>query len=173
MQSWTDFYEMTGGAAATLLGLLFVSVSVNAQAILGATHQHPRRMAEQGFQNYLAVLMISLLVLFPHMDNRSLGISILCVVGIWAAWVLARMYSTLMGPRATESRFAAARRFLSSVIGYSILIYSAARMALGQGDYHQLLAVSLILLLFSATAVSWELLTSIAREKSAAPKDPP
>ncbi len=40
MQSWQQFYEMIGGAGATLLGLLFVSVSLNAEQILGPTHKH-------------------------------------------------------------------------------------------------------------------------------------
>ena len=36
MQAWSSYYATIGGAAATLLGLLFVAVSVNASAALGA-----------------------------------------------------------------------------------------------------------------------------------------
>jgi len=34
LSEWHDFYLLTGTAAATLLGLLFVAVSLNAEIIL-------------------------------------------------------------------------------------------------------------------------------------------
>ncbi len=84
MQGWHDFYEMIGGAAATLLGLLFVSVSLNAEIILGPAHRHSKRLAEQAFQNYLCVLLVSLLVAFPGISMLSLGNAMFWATVVWS-----------------------------------------------------------------------------------------
>ena len=41
MQPWTQFYATIGTAAATLLGLLFVVVSINVSAALGPEEPSP------------------------------------------------------------------------------------------------------------------------------------
>ena len=171
MQGWSSFYEMLGGAAATLLGLLFVSVSLNAEIILGATHQHSRRLAEQAFQNYMAVLIISLLVLFPEMSVISFGYSILWTTGFWGLWVVYRMYQVMRTqPPAKESRLRALRRYVPSLAGFGALIFAGIRM-IHAGDYTVLTAVGVLVLLISATVASWELLIKVAEEKFAARKE--
>jgi hypothetical protein len=60
MQVWFGFYAVAGGAAATLMGLLFVAVSINAAAILNEARGHLQRLAEQAFQNCATVLLVSL-----------------------------------------------------------------------------------------------------------------
>ncbi|HEX4302809.1 MAG TPA: hypothetical protein VHZ78_08445 [Rhizomicrobium sp.] len=171
MQTWTTFYEMLGGAAATLLGLLFVSVSLNAEAILGAAHQHTKRLAEQAFQNYLCVLLISLLVCFPGMRPASLGQSVLWTTGIWAFWVVSRIYLVLTGPVADESRIRSLRRYITTFIGFGALICGGVMLLLGQGDYTDFIGIGAILLLISATVVSWELLIRIAERRYAPRRD--
>jgi hypothetical protein len=70
---WVDFYTVSGAAAASLLGLLFVAVSINAAESLGPGAGNSGRFAEQAFQNYLATLIISLLSLMPEMPATILG----------------------------------------------------------------------------------------------------
>jgi hypothetical protein len=65
MQTWASFFAATGGASATLLGLLFVAISVNVSATLGPQEPLTRRLAEQAFHNYLIVMLLSFLGLFP------------------------------------------------------------------------------------------------------------
>jgi hypothetical protein len=171
MQGWINFYEMIGGAAATLLGLLFVSVSLNADVILGPTHRHSKRLAEQAFQNYLCVLLVSLLVAFPGMSLTALGQSMLWTTTIWGAWVVLRMYQVVTGDASGESRVRSLRRYLPTLLGFGALVYAASRMTLRQGDYTDYVAIGTILLLIAATVVSWELLIRVAEEKFAARKD--
>ena len=52
---------------------------------------------------------------------------------------------------------------LTSLIGFGMLLFAALRMALNWGDDYNWLAASTLVLMFSATTVSWELLTRIAR----------
>jgi hypothetical protein len=162
MRPWFEFYSVVGGAAATLMGLLFVSVSINAPAIIGAGQDHTKRLAEQAFQNYYAVIIVSLLVLFPQITLPHLGIAIFCVTAAPGAWLLVRLYLTL-SRRTGESRLHALRRYFSPLIGFGLLLFCASSMSLGRADYRNRLAISVLVLLFSATVVSWELLIRISR----------
>jgi hypothetical protein len=171
MQPWINFYDMIGGAAATLMGLLFVSVSVNALTIMGAGHKHSKRLAEQAFQNYLAVLVISLIALIAGISAPSYGYSILGATASWSFWVLLRVYLSLSEPGVHESRIWLFRRYLASLAGFGLLVYSGIQMVRGKGYYAQDVAIALLVLLISATVQSWRLLISIAEEKYAAGKD--
>src|ERR1700733_12677662 len=118
MQAWSEFYAVIGGAAAALLGLLFVVVSMNAAATLGAGRGSSKRLAEQAFQNYLAVMMVSLLALYPQMSPHTFGAITLCVIALWAVWVLVRLYQAFSSPDDHEPRLLALRRHFSTVTGF-------------------------------------------------------
>jgi len=165
MQGWSSFYETLGGAAAALLGLLFVSVSVRAEQILGARHSHARRIAEQAFQNYLAVLLVSLVSLMPNVGTVSLGFTLLYSLGAWAVWVIIRVYQTLVRWRAEETKVLTLRRYIASIGGFGTLIYAGVFLARGHDEYRDLVPIGALILLVSATIVSWELLISVARER--------
>ncbi|HEY2070061.1 MAG TPA: hypothetical protein VGG48_10945 [Rhizomicrobium sp.] len=165
MQIWFGFYSVVAGMAATLMGLLFVSVSINAAAILGDAHENEKRLAEQAFANYLAVLLVSLFAIFPTLTISQLGSSALAVTALGSVWVLVRLYQVVMSPQESGLRLQALRRQFSSLLGYGMLIYAAARMAFGPGDTRNLFGVAVIVLLSSATAVSWGLLLKLAKEK--------
>ena len=169
MQSWQQFYEMLGGAAATLLGLLFVSVSLNAETILGPAHKHSKRLAEQAFQNYLAVLLVSLLAAYPDMGPISFGSNLLWIAGIWGAWAISRALPALTELRDRPS-FGSARRYLATLTGFGVLVYGGWRM-IAEKTYHaDYIAVGAIVLLISATIVSWDLLIKLAQEKYQDPR---
>jgi hypothetical protein len=165
MQAWQNFYEMLGGAGATLLGLLFVSVSMNADIILGSTHMQSRRLAEQAFQNYLAVLVVGLLVCLPGNGRDSLGYTLLSISAMWAGWAAFRLVSTLRHPIIGDTRRNVMRRYLATLAGLGMIAYAALDLVTGKGDQMTYIAVGAMLLLISATIASWELLTKVAEEK--------
>ncbi|MGA3156402.1 MAG: hypothetical protein ABSE43_02395 [Steroidobacteraceae bacterium] len=161
MQDWFGFYALTGGAAATLLGLLFVAVSINAPLILGPGRESTRRMAEQAFQNYSAVIVISLVALFPRITVAHFGLAVLGVTAASGAWALIRLYLTLARPDG-GSRTYSLRRHLPSIAAFGMLLYSAATMFISSEDHRDLLASAIVVLLSSATLVAWELLVRIS-----------
>jgi len=170
MQAWQNFYEMLGGAGATLLGLLFVSVSLNAEIILGSTHLQSRRLAEQAFQNYLAVLVVGLLVCLPGNNRESLGYTLLSISAIWAGWAVYRMVSTLRSPIVGDTHRNVLRRYLATLVGFGMIAYAAISVTTGKDDKLIYIAVGAMLLLISATIASWELLTKVAEDKFKAEK---
>jgi len=167
MQAWFGFYTVIGAAAATLTGLLFVALSMNAAVALSKGPEGSRRLAEQAFENYLAVLMVSLLSLYPDMTLLSFGRITLMVVASWTVWVLIRLYQAASEPSVHETRWVALRRHLSTMVGFGLLIYAAARMAWDGKDTRDTLAAANIVLLFSATEKAWGLLNRIAMARKA------
>jgi hypothetical protein len=165
MQAWFNFYGVIGATAATLMGLLFVALSMNAVAALGRGPQGSRRLAEQAFENYLAVLMVSLLALFPDMSLITFGRVTLVVTGTWTVWVVVRLYQAATVLSVHETRMVAIRRHVSTLIGFGLLIYSAGRMGLDGNDMRDTMAAADIALLFSATEKAWGLLNRIATAK--------
>ena len=162
MQAWSTFYSVIGTAAAALMGLLFVVISVNAPETLGPGRDVSRRLAEQAFQNYLVVLIASLLALMPAMSTRTFAWVVLAVIAIWIAWVFIRIYQVLAGPGHLDTRLSNVRRHVPSLIGFGLVTYSALDMTLTQDDEHHLFASGTIVLLFAATAVSWQFLGAVA-----------
>jgi hypothetical protein len=166
MQSWTQFYATIGTVAAALLGLLFVVVSINVSVTLGSEDPVSRRLTEQAFQNYLAVMMVAFLALFPGINTTTFGMVTLITTAGWAAWVVVRLYQTLALHIRRRSWIYSLRRHVSSLIGFGIMFAAAFRMALNWGEPFNLFAASTLVLLFSATTVSWELLRRMANRPS-------
>ena len=162
MHDWFTFYAVIGAASATLTGLLFVALSMNAAVALSRGPEGSRRLAEQAFENYLAVLMVSLLALFPDMTPTHDGRITLMDTATWTAWVVVRLYQAAAEPSAHETRAVALRRHLTTLIGFGLLIYSAGRLAIDGTDTRDTLAAATIVLLFSATEKAWGLLGRIA-----------
>jgi hypothetical protein len=166
MQAWAAVYSVTGASAATLLGLLFVAVSIHSGA-LSRMHQNSRLLAEQAFQNYLLVMLVSLLALFPSLSLVELGYATLGLTALRSAWAVVRTYRAAMQPYGETSRLQSLRRLFSSLIGFVLLIAASARMAGGWRDSQTTFASAILVLLFAATIVAWELLLRIAGEKRA------
>jgi hypothetical protein len=165
MQAWSTFYAVSAGAAATLLGLLFVAVSMNAAAVLRDEHGDSQRLAEQAFQNYLTVLLISLLALFPQLTLTDFSTSALGLTALAAFWVLVRLYLVLTKPLDRGAKLFSFRRHLLSLAGFAMLIGSAVRMLTTREDHRTWIAAGVIMLIAAATTVSWELLARIARAR--------
>jgi hypothetical protein len=100
LADWTAFYTLMGGAAATLLGLLFVALSVR----LNIFHQREvadvRDFAAFTFGTFLVAIAVAGLAIAPHPHRSTLALSLL-LVGIAAFFgivVVARLWIRLNDP---------------------------------------------------------------------------
>ncbi len=166
MQLWAQFYATIGTAAAALLGLLFVVVSINVSVALGPEEVVARPLTEQAFQNYLTVMLVAFLALFPGITTRTFGMVALITSAASSVWATVRLYQTLALNTRRRSWIYSLRRHVSSLIGFAILLVSASRMALNWGGSYNWFAASTLVLLFSATEASWGLLKRIAAHAS-------
>jgi len=85
---WHEFFVAAVGASAALLGLLFVTISINLEQIL--KHRHLPGRAAGTLGTLLSVLVVCSFGLAPGQSNRALGVEILAtgaVVATQAIWV--------------------------------------------------------------------------------------
>ncbi|HEY2835802.1 MAG TPA: hypothetical protein VGI89_04470 [Rhizomicrobium sp.] len=125
-----------------------------------------RRLAEQAFQNYLVVLMASLIALMPGISRSTFGMVTLMVIAVWILWVFIRLYQVMAASGGMATRISNLRRHLPSLIGFGLITYAATTMALTPDDQRINFASGTIVLLFAATAVSWQFLGAIAQTEA-------
>ena len=104
---WSGFYTLMGSAAATLLGLLFVAVSMRLNIFHQSEVADVRDFAAFTFGTFLVAIAVAGLAIAPHAHRFTLAVSLL-VIGVAAfcaiAWI-ARVWIRLNFP-ATGSRSA-------------------------------------------------------------------
>ncbi|MFN8590569.1 MAG: hypothetical protein U0031_03830 [Thermomicrobiales bacterium] len=91
LDQWTGYFTLAGGAAATLLGLLFVAVSMRLEIFRQGPGSHVRLFASFTFSQFLIAAAIAGMALSPHENpNRlatALGITAVCGVVTALNWV--------------------------------------------------------------------------------------
>ena len=80
------FYSLVGEAAATLLGLLFVSVTFNRQILEPSSGSTHRRHAENIFRQFVFLVWLSLTMLLP-LTPLELGWSLLLQSLCFFIWI--------------------------------------------------------------------------------------
>jgi len=78
---WQAFYQMTGGAAATLTGLLFIVASLTTGRQVSVTSAGVRLFTTPTVFHLVSVLVISALMLAPDGEGRSQS----AIITVWSA----------------------------------------------------------------------------------------
>jgi hypothetical protein len=170
LERWHDFHLMSGTAAATLIGLLFVSVSIHVEVLFKEEHRDFRQLALEAFQGFIYILILSLFLLAPAPSARIVGLTVL----IMNAMMFARSSVRLMGywraRRASGKTVPAAGaramawRAALPVIAYAMAAYLATSMFDGQFPIAGFIGPMLIML-GSSTRAAWDLLENVARSR--------
>ncbi len=101
IEAWSDYGTAIVGAAATLVGLLFVAVSVNT-AWFSSSKEH-RGRAGQALVLFVVPLVTSIMLLIPGQSTTALGIEIVAS-GLLAGRVLLALGSPRIKGRTTSHR---------------------------------------------------------------------
>ena len=158
-QRWRDFYVVSGTSAATLVGLLFVGLSLHLRAVL--SRSEVRALARLTLANFGLMLFLSLFMLIPQSATAT---SRLLIGGgiITIAVILPSFVATTKSRTRTLGRWEPYLRFGSSGLAYVAVI--AAGWLLGQGSLEAAFRVLLIVVLVLAVVSlrnSWDLLVSV------------
>jgi hypothetical protein len=93
LEDWTAFYGLAGGAAATLLGLLFVAVSLRLDIFRRGEIADVRLFASYTLGTFLFAGAVAALALAPHEEPTRLGL-LLMGIGIAGLIVQVRVVRT-------------------------------------------------------------------------------
>jgi hypothetical protein len=161
VEGWHNFYLMVGTAAATLVGLLFVSLSLNADAITRKENADLRVLAAQTFTSFLNVVMLAVLFLIPSQAPLGLGLPLLGISGYGLYETVDRFLKTRRAQPRAWGRGGVARHFVIPTLCFVTLLVIAVSVLLGwTGGLYWLVPV-MILLIVAASRNAWDLLLQL------------
>jgi hypothetical protein len=164
LERWQDFYVLVGTAAAALIALLFVAVSIGVGA-LSRDRQGPTRtyMSPVAF-HFAAVLFVAAVALIPSHTRTSLGLLLGsgAVVGmVYAAYVIRRLLTDNISDLPDRLAYG-----LAPLVAYATIFAAAVLLHGGSERGADVLASAVLLLLIVNVRNAWDLLLAMARRQS-------
>jgi len=155
---WQSFYQMTGGIAATLIGLLFIVVSLLAGRPRSAVMQGARLFTTPTLFNLVSVLAISAIALVPDGADSYHGV-MMCG---WGVASLTYLVTRTAGLRAISEPTHWSDRWCYGYAPTAIyLALTVASLAICAALPHAvaLVAICLVTLLLVTIRNAWDLIT--------------
>jgi hypothetical protein len=156
---WRDFYTFTGTVGATLLGLLFVSVSLRLNLFREREVADIRAGAVHTFANFLYLILIALLFVIPGQQPAGVGLPLAFFGLSGFGWIihLVKVRKDLpVSARGVGSELWFWQGYLGlSIATYVGLIVVAIRVMNGFSESLYWLVVVNVALLMMATLMAW------------------
>jgi hypothetical protein len=166
---WQSFYMLAGTASATLIGLLFVAVSLHLDLIGESSAATILSLARRTFTRFILVVVVALLFLVPRQDPEGLGLPLLGLGLVDALGTFRVGSNAIRGLRGHISAGATLHRLGLSVAlpfaGSLGLIVVAATIIAGTTAYLYWMVPVVAVILTSAATNSWDLMLGLARYK--------
>ena len=166
VERWHDFYLLAGTAAATLMGLLFVSLSIHIERVVAEAGAHLEAMAREAFASFIMVLAISLVFLTPGMARRPLGTALVGLGIVRGVMTAIRLRRTLGGARnqRARDRRVSFLRFAFPIVASGFMLWAGVAFLRRESDDALAeIMTACVLLLADATRTAYELLVRTAR----------
>ena len=172
LTAWHDFFAAVAGVAATLVGLLFVSLALNPAIMADDGPAGLRTWAGQTFHSFLMVLVFALVVLIPDTGPVGLGLPVL-ILGVWGvARVIADARRVRHDPAPEWHGRPVLTRFASPLSGYVIAVWVGTQVLQGDADAVSWLVATVFFLMMSAAGNCWDLLREIGDRHQSEVADP-
>ena len=159
---WHDFWLFTGGAAATLAGLIFVALTLRMREILAS--RHAITLARGAFYYFITILGMTAAMLAPWPDDRSLG----SVVVIGGAINLFQSVGSLVrlrkAPRAERDALRGVPvvwRLFAPILARLLVLLAGVDILRDDPRGAGVLAVAAAMLLLVAASNAWDLVTAL------------
>jgi hypothetical protein len=167
LEQWRDFYLLAGTAAVTLMGLLFVALSIHLDVIVHPDGAHLNAMAKEAFLNLLFALMVSLMMLVPGSSQRPMGFFFMLLGAMRSVMLLRASRVAAYGGHKDLRRDYSMVRFLLPLGAYALLMVGGFMLFQRRIEEGPLLYFlpAIILMLIVATRGAWDLLVLVGRLK--------
>jgi len=159
VQRWHDFFVVEGAASATLVGLLFVGLSLHLRAVVARADV--RGLARVTMTNFALGLLAALFMVIPQ--SRSAASVELIVSGAISVVIVAPSLVSAGRTRVWTLRVRSlVLRFGLSVLSYVGVAVAGAQLAEGSVDNALTwLTASLVALLVISLRNTWDLLVTV------------
>lgn len=165
IDSWHEFYLMTGTAAVTLAGLLFVALSLHLEMLVEERYSAMLVVARSTLASFVTVLVVSLTLLAPELSMRLTGVMLVTFVGVFTLVSFRQMGNALKDHHEDFPRQLLRRRLLAPIAGNLIMLLVGLALLAGLPEMLFLMISVMCLLLVNAIWSSWDLLVRIAQAK--------
>lgn len=166
MVPWHDYYLLAGTMAATLMGLLFVAMSIHWDVVLHDTKQHLHAIAVEAFGSFVVVAFLSLMMLTPAGSGRPIGLGLI-FLGVLRLMIALRQSKQIWG---SDDEIFSKRGvlFRSTLVPLAFLLLAGAGYLIykSQPDVGvAVLTAAVFLLIAMGARSSWDLLVMVGRFK--------
>jgi hypothetical protein len=157
---WHDFYIMVGTAGATLVGLLFIGLTLNIELIRRADFADLRTLAALTFNSFFYAIVFAVIFLIPDQVPIGLGLPLLAIGGLGWLNVMFQYRRTRKSHRAWGRSTVTNRFFIPSVALLAVIVIAVSVMAGSTSGFYWLVP-AMILLLASGSRNAWDLLIGL------------
>ena len=167
LEHWHEFYGLVGTAAAALLALLFVAVSIGAGTLPWEPGGPTRTYTSPVAFHYTAVLFASALALVPTLTPTSLSVLIggSAMIGIvYAGFIIRRLLTDNIADLPDRLAYG-----LAPLAAYSAILVAAVLFCVGSERAADVLAMGVVVLLIVNVRNAWDLLLAMARRRNQPP----
>jgi hypothetical protein len=170
VESWHDFYMLAGTAAATLIGLIFVAVSLHIDIIATAKKSSDISvLARQTFSNFIFILSFAFIFMVPSDTPFGIGIPLL-LLGLLGIVQTARLYRSFGFHGESKDRIYENSKLwrvllIPNTVCFLTLMYVAVEVLQGRTGNLSWMVLVIILLLITATKNTWDLMLRVAEIK--------
>jgi hypothetical protein len=154
-EPWHDFFVVAGTAGVTLLGLVFVAVSLNTGIIMRSNERHLRVQAVTSFEALLFTAVLSLIALAPMESVRQHGVMLITFGVVWFLRSITHLRT--VGGAGVHLR----RRLLLPAAAYAVVAVSGVQLMLGARDITLFWISAVLWLVITATRNAWSLLVDV------------
>lgn len=167
LRDWWSFYTLTGAAAATLAGLLFVALQFGAGVRFPAGLPSAlETFVSPTFIRFVDVLVIAALVLIPSETRLTLGLLLLlpALASLWST------VTVLRRSREYEQSVLGSVHWIWNVaapgVASVLLLITTLLLLLDRVEALNVLAAATLLLLVTALINAWAVMTWLAQQQT-------
>ncbi|MDQ1254511.1 MAG: hypothetical protein QG646_3772 [Euryarchaeota archaeon] len=165
---WQNFYMLAGTAAASLIGLLFIAVSMHIDTIVSLQKTDAvRALADQTFRNLIIILSFAFIFTIPNPTPQGTGISLLFLglLGFWRTiWLWTKFYR-ISKIHILKAEQLMRQLLIPNTICYLALIGISISLFQGSVDILRWMVLVVIYLTIAALISAWTLMVLLAEAK--------